>query len=63
MAELTTIPVSKLTRDKLKAFGLKGDTYDKILTQLMEKVDYEEFMERQYARLNEKEKFVSLDEL
>lgn len=63
MAELTTIPVSKATRDKLKRFGAKGDTYEEILTWMMEKVEYEEFMERQYRRLTEKEKFVSLDEL
>lgn len=63
MAELTTIPVSKATRDKLKMFGAKGDTYNAILTRLMERVEYEEFMERQYRRLGEKEKFILLEEL
>jgi hypothetical protein len=29
----------------------------------MDEVDYEAFMERQYKKLEEKEKFVSLDEI
>jgi hypothetical protein len=29
----------------------------------MDAVDYETFMERQYKKLGEKEKFVSLDEI
>jgi len=63
MGEVTTIPVYKQTRDRLKSFGLKGQTYDEILGSLMERVGYEEFMERQYRRLAEKEKFVSLDDI
>ncbi|MFQ6136990.1 MAG: hypothetical protein ACE5PM_07405 [Candidatus Hydrothermarchaeales archaeon] len=63
MGELTTIPVHKETRDKLKNFGAKGDTYDDILRRLMEIVEYEEFMESQYKRLREKERFVPLEEL
>jgi hypothetical protein len=59
--EITTIPVRKRTKDKLKSFGLKGQTYDEILTRLMGLVEYEEFMERQYSRLREKAKFVPLD--
>lgn len=62
MAE-TTIPVSKATRNRLRAYGTKGDTYEAILNRLMERTDYEEFMERQYRRLKEKEKFVSLDQI
>jgi len=63
MAEMTTIPVSKVIRDKLKNYGLKGETYNDILQHLMNKVDYNEFMERQYKFLEEKEKFISLDEI
>ena len=50
MAELTIIPVSKATRDKLKMFGAKGDTYNEILTRLIKMAEYEE-------------KFVPLEEL
>jgi hypothetical protein len=60
---ITTIPVSRVTRDKLKSLGLKGETYDEIIARLMEIARYEEFMERQYALLKEKDKFVPLDEI
>jgi len=59
--KITTIPVSRGTRDKLKSLGLKGETYDEIIAHLMEVARYEEFMERQYALLKEKDKFVPLD--
>jgi hypothetical protein len=58
---ITTIPVSRGTRDKLKSLGLKGETYDEIIARLMEMARYEEFMERQYSLLKEKDKFVPLD--
>lgn len=61
--ENTTLPVSKRTRDRLRTFGLKGETYDAILSRLMEQVGYEEFMERQYRRLAEKEKFIRLEDI
>jgi len=63
MGELTTIPLYKQTREKLKAFGFKGETYDQIITRLMEKAEYIAFMERQYEILSKKEKFVPLDEI
>jgi hypothetical protein len=47
----------------LKSYGLKGETYDNILRRIMKQVDHEEFMERQYKLLQEKDKFVSLDEI
>ncbi len=50
------------TRDRLKRFGLKGQTYRDILETLMDRVEYEEFMEQQYERLKERSKFVPLDE-
>ncbi len=61
MNEITTIPITKKVRDMLKSYGLKGETYDNILRRLMKQVDHEEFMERQYKLLQEKDKFVSLD--
>ena len=59
--EITTIPLRREIRDRLKSLGLKGQTYDEIISQLIEHVEYEEFMERQYLRLKEKSKFVPLD--
>ena len=63
MGELTTIPVYKNTRDRLKSFGFKGETYDQILKKLMEKTEYITFMERQYEILSNKAEFVPLDEI
>ena len=63
MSEATTIPVKKDVRDRLKQYGMKGETYNDILKRLMNEVDYETFMERQYKKLEEKEKFVSLDDV
>jgi hypothetical protein len=63
MNEITTIPITKEVRDMLKSYGLKGETYDNILRRIMKQVDIEDFMERQYKRLQDKDKFVSLDEI
>lgn len=59
----TTIALSEDTRDKLKSFGRKGDTYDDIISRMMEIVDRELYLDEVYRRLEEKEKFVPLDEL
>lgn len=59
----TTIPTTKMIRDRLKSYGQKGETYSDILERLMDTVDKEEFMDRMYRRLEEKEKFISLDEI
>ncbi len=63
MNEITTIPITKEVRNMLKSYGLKGETYDNILRRIIKQVDNEEFMERQYKLLQEKKKFVSLDEI
>ena len=59
----TTIPIQKETRDRLRSFGRKGETYDQVLKRLMSIAEYEEFMMRQYERLKDKSAFVSLDEI
>lgn len=63
MSDVTTIPVTKDVRDRLKLYGKKGETYSDILNRLMDEVSYETFMEKQYKRLEEKDKFVSLDDI
>lgn len=60
---VTTIPVEKETRERLRSFGKKGEPYVQILRRLMSLAEYEGFMERQYERLKDEEAFVSLDEL
>lgn len=36
MGDVTTIPLSKQTRDRLRALGRKGETYDGLLNRLMD---------------------------
>ena len=55
--------MGKGTKERLRSFGKKGETYDQILRRLMSLAEYEGFMERQHERLKDKEAFVSLDEL
>ena len=63
MGDITTIPLQKCTRDRLKSIGSKGETYDKIIVRLLENADYIDFMERQYQILSRKDEFVPLDEI
>ena len=60
---VTTIPLETETRDRLRSLGRKGETYDRILRRLISLAEYEGFMERQYVRLEDKDAFVSLDEI
>ena len=34
--DITTIQITKQTRDELKKHGIKGETYDEILKKLLE---------------------------
>lgn len=63
MNDITTIPIQKDTRDKLKELGMKGETYDDIINRILENIEYEKFMEIHYKRLKEKDQFVSFDEI
>lgn len=36
MTDLTTIPLQKRTRDRLRAYGRKGETYDALLNRLLD---------------------------
>ena len=62
MAGLTTLPVRKSTRDRLKTFGVKGESYDAILARLMEVARESEFWERQ-VRILKESRFHSIDEV
>lgn len=59
----TTIPLEKETRDRLRSFGRKGETYDQVLRRLMSIAEFEGFMEKQYERLKDKKAFIPLDEI
>ena len=60
---ITTIPLEKETRERLRSFGRKGETYDQVLRRLISIAENEEFMTRQYERLKDKSAFVNLDEI
>jgi hypothetical protein len=62
MAETTTIPLSKETRDLLKKYGQKGETYDRLIRRLLEIAEQTEFAKRQ-RRILAEEEFVSLDQV
>jgi hypothetical protein len=62
MSETTTIPLSKKTRDLLKKFGQKGETYDELIQRLLEIAEQIEFSRRQ-KRILAEEEFVPLDQV
>jgi len=62
-SEKTTILVTKKTREQLKILGRKGETYDDIIVRLMEGTSRQEFITRQYERLEEKDKFIPLEDI
>lgn len=63
MVNLTTIQVDTETRDMLKSFGRKGETYNDIIQKLIKIARYVEFMEESYHILDTEENWVNLDEL
>ena len=62
MGETTTIPLSKETRDLLKRYGQKGETYDDLIRRLLEVAEQVEFARRQ-KRILEEEEFVPLEQV
>jgi hypothetical protein len=62
MQDRTTLPVRKATRDRLRAFGRKGESYDEILRRLMEVAEESAFYDRQLRILKES-RFHSLKEV
>ena len=59
---LTTIQIEKETREDLKKYGRKDDTYDKIIKRLIEITNRQLFYEDQ-KRILKEERFVPLDEI
>jgi len=39
--DVTTIQISKMTREKLKQFGKKGETYDEIIERMFKLMQIE----------------------
>ena len=62
MSTLTTIQIQKDTREELREFGKKGETYEDVIKKLIEIAKRVEFFE-DIDRILETEEFVSLDEI
>jgi len=60
--DLTTIQISKMTRDQLRLLGRKGETYDQVLNRLMEIARKTAFF-KDVDRILETEEFVPLEEV
>ena len=60
--EQTTIVLDKETRDELKALGQKGETYDDIVSELIELAKHQKFYQKQ-VNILKTERFVSLDKI
>ena len=58
----TTISLRKETREMLRRFGSKGQTYDEVIRELIEKASIKEHDAR-WNRILEEEEFISLDEV
>ena len=59
----TTIQIDTETRDLLKSFGKKGETYNDIILEIIERSRYIEYMRESYRILDKEENWVDLDEL
>ncbi len=58
--DLTTIQISKVTRDQLRKLGRKGETYDQVLLRLIEIARKTAFL-KDIDRILETEEFVPLE--
>lgn len=63
MTTYAMIPVHKETREILKSYGTKGESYDMLIRKLLTIADHAQIMETHYQRLNEKDQFVPLSDL
>lgn len=55
LTEKTTIQVSKATRDRLRSLGVKGVSFDQIITALLNHSDVNDVMDQVYMMKEEKE--------
>jgi hypothetical protein len=60
--DLTTIQISKVTRDELRQLGFKGETYDQLLVRLIEMARMSTFFQ-DVDRILETEEFVPLEKI
>ena len=58
----TTISVSDETKEILRSFGEKGETYDEIIRKLIKRSAWKE-LENRWNDILQKDEFIPLDEL
>lgn len=58
MPELTTIAVRPKTREKLKRFGMKGESYDEVINRLLDERRMELILPREPGSLEEIERLM-----
>jgi len=61
MTNTATISIRKETKDILRRLGSKGQTYDKVIRELLKKASVKG-LDTRWNRILEEEKFVVLDE-
>lgn len=61
MTNTTSISIRKETKDILRKLGSKGQTYDKVIRELLKKASVKG-LDTRWNRILEEEKFVVLDE-
>jgi hypothetical protein len=62
VTNVTTIQISKITRDRLRKLGRKGETYDQVLNRLIEMARKAAFF-KDIDRILDTEEFVPIEEL
>ena len=62
MAGSTTISLQKETKELLRRLGSKGQTYDEVIRELIERASIRE-LDARWNRILEEEEFIPLDEL
>ena len=58
----TTIAISNDTKEMLRHFGEKGESYDHIVRRLIEDVGWKE-LDKRWNKILEEDEFISMDDL
>lgn len=62
MASTTTISLKKETKEMLRKFGAKGQTYDDVIRKLIERASIKE-MDARWNRILDEEEFIPLEKV
>lgn len=59
----TSIPIKKETRDKLRRYGYKGETYDELINRILEHaLPRQPASQKELKRRREEDEYIPLDE-